>query len=177
MNAVQINEEFNDLTLVEQLAKEAFPPEEYLSPTELIRIARQGQVDFWGLYDKSSFVGFMVVSQYDDICYLFFLAITANARSCGYGSQALKILADLYPGKQQVVDFEMIDDLAPNNEQRVLRKAFYMRNGYKETGKFISYLGVNYEILCKTESFDFETFKQMMKHFDIKGFSPIYFEK
>ncbi len=177
MKAVIIKENFHDLPLVEQLAKEAFPPEECLSPTELIRMSRQGQVDFRALYDKSSFVGFMVISLYDNICYLFFLAITPQARSCGYGSQALTLINDLYPGKQQVVDFEMLDDSAPNHEQRISRRAFYLRNGYKETGKYISYLGVDYEILCKTEPFDFESFKRMMERFDIKDFAPVYFER
>ncbi len=84
---------------------------------------------------------------------------------------------ELYPDKQQVVDFEMIDESAPNNAQRITRKAFYMRNGYKETGKFISYLGVDYEILCNQENFDFDKFKRMMQTFRIEGFAPKYFER
>lgn len=166
-----------DLDKVESLAKEAFPPKEYLSPSELIRMAERGEVDFWGLYDKNSFVGFMVISVFEDMCYLFFLAIDPSIRSKGYGGQALRLLDELYPNKQQVVDFEMIDDTATNNEQRITRKAFYMRNGYQETGKFISYRGVDYEILSRDTPFDFEKFKRMMLVFNIEGFDPKYFER
>lgn len=166
-----------ELGKVESLAKEAFPPKEYLSPGELIQMAERGEVDFWGLYDQNNLVGFMVVSLFEDMCYLFFLAIDPNIRSKGYGGQALRLLDELYPNKQQVVDFEMIDDTAPNNEQRITRKAFYMRNGYRETGKFISYRGVDYEILCRDTPFDFEKFKRMMLVFNIEGFDPKYFER
>ncbi len=166
-----------DLDKVESLAKEAFPPKEYLSPGELIQMAERGEVDFWGLYDENSFVGFMVISLFEDMCYLFFLAIDPNIRSKGYGGQALRLLDELYPNKQQVVDFEMIDDAALNNEQRITRKAFYMRNGYQETRKFISYRGVDYEILCRDTPFDFEKFKRMMLVFNIEGFDPKYFER
>ncbi len=177
MYVKQIGQGFADLAKVEALTKEAFPPEEYLSPHELIEMAQRGEVDFLGLYDEDSFVGFMVVSLFEDMCYLFFLAIDPNIRSKGYGGQALRLLDKLYPNRQQVVDFEMIDASACNNAQRITRKAFYMRNGYLETGKFISYRGVDYEILCRNASFDFETFKRMMLTFHIEGFDPRYFEQ
>ncbi len=177
MNTKRIRFEDPDLSRIEALAKEAFPPEEYLAPRELIKMAERGEIDFWGLYDDHIFVGFMVIRLYKDMCYLFFLAIDPSIRSKGYGGQALQTLEHLYPNRQQVVDFEMIDESAPNCAQRITRKAFYVRNGYKETGKFISYLGVDYEILCQDDCFDFETFKQMMKGIQIDGFHPVYFEK
>ena len=46
-----------------------------------------------------------------------------------------------YPQKKQVVDFEMLDETAENSRQREKRRNFYLRNGYKETGFFLSYLG------------------------------------
>lgn len=177
MHTVKITNQFADLPLVEALAKEAFPPEEYLAPRKLIAMSLGGEVDFWALYDGEIFVGFTVISLYRDMCYLFFLAIDPQHRSRGYGGKTLRLLDELYPGKQQVVDFEMIDEAAPNNAQRIARKAFYIRNGYKETGKFISYLGIDYEIFCKQEQFDFDSFQQMMKGFHIEGFNPQYFEQ
>lgn len=177
MNVKHIRWDSVDLDKIETLAKEAFPPKEYLSPSKLIEMDEQREVDFWGLYDEDFFVGFMVVSLFEDMCYLFFLAIAPNIRSKGYGGHALQILNELYPNKQQVVDFEMIDASAYNNEQRITRKAFYVRNGYQETGKFISYCGVDYEILCRDSFFNFETFKRMMLGFNIDGFDPKYFER
>ncbi len=177
MHTIKITSNFEDMPLVRELAKEAFPPEEYLAPDKLIEMSTAGSVDFWALYDEEIFVGFTAISLYSDMCYLFFLAICPQFRSHGYGGRTLRLIDALYPDKQQVVDFEMIDEAAPNHAQRITRKAFYMRNGYKETGKFISYLGVDYEILCKQDDFAFETFKEMMKTFQIDGFDPRYFEQ
>ncbi len=177
MHTIRITSDFIDLPLIERLAKEAFPSEEYQSPAKLIEMAERGEVDFWGLYDGDRFVGFTVVSIFESISYLFFLAIEPSLRAKGYGGEVLSLLDELYPNKQQVVDLEMIDESAPNNAQRIARKAFYLRNGYRETGKLLSYLGVDYEILCKDTVFDFETFQKMMLRFKIDGFNPRFFEQ
>lgn len=175
MYTKEITVDSAELPLVEALAKEAFPPEEYLPPSKLMEMAQSGQVVFSGVYDADIFVGFTVVSLFENLCYLFFLAIRPELRSQGYGGKILHLLEAQYPDKQQVVDFERIDPAASNNPQRMTRKAFYIRNGYRETGKFLSYLGVDYEILFKGDVFDFWTFRRMMKHFTIEGFAPRYF--
>lgn len=162
---------------VNQLAKEAFPPEEYLAPAQLVQMAKEDGFDFWALMDEGAFVGFMVVKLHDKMAYLFFLAIDPKRRGCGYGGRAIETLKALYPGHQQVVDFEMPDDVAPNQAQRQKRRAFYLRNGYRETGLFLSYLGVDYEVFCMDEAFDEERFRALMSTLKINGFAPRYFRK
>lgn len=165
---------WNDINI---LAKEAFPPEEYLSPSKLVEMAKADNFDFLALLDEKKFVGFMVVQTYKDIAYLFFLAICSEYRSKGYGSKAIETLKEIYINKKQVVDLEMLDDLALNSKQREKRKLFYIRNGYKETGLFLSYLGVDYEVLCMDDEFEPKTFKEMMSNLKIEGFNPKYFYK
>lgn len=140
-------------------------------------MAKESGFDFCALYDKDLFVGYIAVQTYKQMAYLFFLAIDSNLRSSGYGSNAIRTLSELYPGKQQVVDMEMIDKTAKNNAQRIKRRSFYLRNGYRPTGHFLSYLGVDYEILCMEEDFDFRIFKEMMSTLRIEGFVPRYFTK
>lgn len=177
LRTVQITGGFADLGKVEALAIEAFPPEEYLAPSKLIEMAKEDGFDFYALYDGDTFVGFTVVWVYRRLSYLFFLAIDSSLRSGGYGSKAIKTLSELYPGKQQVVDLEMVDEAAENNDQRIKRHSFYLRNGYRPTGHFLSYLGVDYEILCMEEPFDFDTFREMMSTLNVEGFDPRYFTK
>lgn len=162
---------------VNALAKEAFPPEEYLAPAELEEMAKEDGFDFLALTDNDSFVGYIAVKTYQDIAYLFFLAISPSCRSKGYGSRAIETLRAEYPGKKQVVDFEMLDDTAINREQRERRRKFYLKNGYRETGLFLTYYGVDYEVLCMDENFDPEMFKNMMKTIRVEGFEPVYFKK
>lgn len=175
LNAVAVTKQCCCLEEIMALAKEAFPPEEYLSPYTLIEMSEAGELDFWALYDKEQFVGFMAVKVHRNMAYLFFLAILPELRSSGYGGRALAALKALYPSKQQVVDIEMPDAAAANRAQREKRRAFYLRNGYQETGQFLSYLGVDYEVLCMEDTFDWDSFKELMLSLRIEGFHPHFF--
>lgn len=175
LDTLNITDNFIDIEKINLLAKEAFPPEEYLAPSEMIEMAKDEGFDFLALYDKEVFVGFMTVKQYKNITYLFFLAIDKQNRSKGYGARAIKTLKELYPNTQQVVDFEMLDNKAENNKQREKRRLFYLSNGYKPTGEFISYLGVDYEIFCMDDKFNIDIYKEMMSTLKIDGFCPKYF--
>lgn len=177
LKTVAITESFNDIEKINVLAKEAFPPKEYLAPAKLIAMAKDGELDFLALYDQTLFVGFMAVKAYKNMAYLFFLAIDPVRRSSGYGGRAIETLKALYPSMQQVVDLEMLDSAADNSAQRESRHSFYLRNGYRETGHFISYSGIDFEILCMTPTFDLDVFKEMMRTFHLDGFHPHYFTK
>lgn len=47
----------------------------------------------------------------------------------------------------------------------------------KESGLFLSYLGVDHEVFCMDDDFDAECFKAMMSTLKIDGFKPIYWKK
>lgn len=178
LNIEHITQESRFWDRVNALAKEAFPPEEYLAPSELVKMARSDSFDFLALLDEDTFVGFMAVMTYKSFTYLFFLAIDPDNREKGYGSRAIETLKAEYPNKTHTVDFEMLDDSSPNKAQREKRRAFYLRNGYRETGLFLSYLGVDYEVFFMGDSsFDADTFKSMMKTIQVDGFNPRYFTK
>ena len=159
------------------LAKEAFPPEEYLAPDKLVEMSRTDSFDFLALTESDTFIGFMVVQIYKNLAYLFFLAIDPSFRAKGYGSRAIETLQALYPNKKQVVDFEILDSEAPNSEERIKRRQFYLRNGYEETGLFLSYLGVDYEVFFMGDDFKPQEFKDMMREIRVDGFEPEYFTK
>ena len=119
----------------------------------------------------------MTVMTHKELAYLFFLAINGESRSKGLGGEAIALLKTLYPNKTQVVDMEMLDDHAENSKQRERRRAFYLRNGYSATGQYLSYLGVDYEVLCMGGVFDLAVFKELMSKIRIKDFSPHYFNR
>ena len=177
LNIEQVTQECRFWNQINALAKEAFPPEEYLAPTKLAEMAKSDNFDFWALSDEDTFVGFMVVQTYNSLAYLFFLAIDSSCRSKGYGTRAIETLKAEYPDKKHIVDFEMLDDTSNNNEQRMKRREFYLCNGYKETGLFLSYLGVDYEVFCMDDDFKPEEFMAMMQTIRVDGFNPKYFMK
>ncbi len=177
LNTQPITEKSPYWATVNALAIEAFPLEEYLAPATLAEMAKAENFDFLALLDGEKFVGFMVVLTHRDMAYLFFLAIDPACRGKGYGSRAIETLEAQYPDKKQVVDFEMLDEKAKNYTQREKRRKFYLQNGYLETGHFLSYLGVDYEIFCMDESFVLDNFKELMSTLHIPGFDPVYFTK
>lgn len=171
----KIDENYRYWNNVNLLAIESFPSEEYLDPLKIIEMTKKEDLEFLSLVDDNNFVGFMVIKTFNILTYLFFLAIDKQYQSQGYGTQAIQLLKKKYPNKIHTVDLEMINDLANNKEQRIKRKNFYLRNGYKETGLYLSYLNVEYEVLCTDDNFDMNMFKEMMESFNIEGFYPKYF--
>ncbi len=176
MRAVKVTRDFADLEKLEVLAKEAFPPAEYLSPTKILDMQDKGEFELYGLYDGEDFVGFITTEVYDNMVYLYFLAIDSQARCKGYGSKALRLLGELYPGYQQVIDLELVDENAENNAQRIRRRGFYLRNGYKATGKAVRYFGMEFELLCNDECFDFRKFDKMIRRLHMEGFDPEFID-
>lgn len=119
MELRKVTEDFPDMERINELALEAFPPEEYLAPEKLIELSRESEMDFCGIYDNDRFIGFCVIARHCTMMYLFFLAITPENRSKGYGSSILSLLSENYNPYQLTVDFEMVDKNAPNHDQRI----------------------------------------------------------
>lgn len=149
-----------DLPEIERLYKMAFPPNER-KPLKAIIEDATGVSDTIAFYDKNVFCGFAILLDYKDISHIIYFAIEDDMRDEGYGSQALKKIAEFKKGKRIIVDIEMEKETASNNEQRKIRRKFYSRNGYKDTEVVYDWCGDTYEILCNNGKFtedDFEYF-------------------
>lgn len=162
---------------INSLSKKSFPIEEYLDPIKLVDMAKEDDFKFLSLVDNDDFIGFMAIKIYKEFTYLFFLTIEESYRCKGYGAKAISLIKEMYPNKKHTVDFEKVNENASNYEQRIKRRKFYLRNGYKETGLYLSYLNVEYEVFCTDDNFNIDMFKEMMTTFNIEGFSPKYYYK
>lgn len=60
---------------INTLAREASPVEEYLAPTELVKMETSGKVDFLALLDNDTFSGFIVTLRQKEMAYLFSLRL------------------------------------------------------------------------------------------------------
>ena len=130
-----------------RLNMDAFPDEERLDTELLARLSEQGRLELLGIYDNDSYIGFTVIFHGERSVYVFFLAIDPAWRSHGYGSAVLNALRVRYAGRQLVLDIEPLDPAASNYEQRLRRKSFYLRNGFRESGCFFKYCGMCFEVL------------------------------
>ncbi|MCM3782106.1 GNAT family N-acetyltransferase [Neobacillus mesonae] len=145
------NNNLKDFEKVCDLLYEAFPEKERLPLDLLLYKSKLDLVEFFAIYDKDTFVGFTYLVTQKKLTYVQYLAIDGNSRSKGYGSLILSLIKEKYSSNQIILNIETVDKGAINYEQRVTRKKFYIRNGYKSSGlHFKDRWGV-YEIMVNGE--------------------------
>lgn len=154
-----------------KIGREAFPPEEYISPERFIG----GDTAVYKITEIGQACGYMCAALYDDLTYLFFFAVAADKRGRGTGSAALKAFIGLRPSVPVVVDPELAEKSADNYAQRLRRRNFYLGLGFSPTGKGMAYNGVSFELLC-TGRLNAEKFAARLEMYRAMGFSPEYFD-
>ena len=154
--------EFNDIKNLEKINYEAFPIEERLEIDKLLEMANTDLFSLYLVYEINKLIGFILLAINKPSIYIFLFAIDKSMRSKGYGSIVLKRIKELYPEYQIALDLERINENCPNISQRISRKNFYMRNGYFETGYFMDYNDVEFEVLCNDYNFNQDSFINLL---------------
>lgn len=153
----------SDARLMDEVNLEAFPPEELMSTDLQTDLCARGMLEVWAVRDGQDFVGFTTVYPSVRLAYVFFLAVSSKMRSHGYGARILELLRRHYEGRRLVLDIERTDPSAPDNDMRVRRKMFYLRNGYSESGYVLNYCGLSFEILYDGNGgFSVSDYREMM---------------
>lgn len=91
-----ITADFPDLEKVDRLNTEAFPEEERVSLSELLRYGDGEFSHFFAFYDEDEFVGFAFSVYNERAFYISFFAIMPHLRSHGYGGQIIDKPVDFY---------------------------------------------------------------------------------
>lgn len=163
LRTVKIDKEFLHMAELEALNTEAFPLEERIEVSEILEMTRHGEVDFKAVYDGESFIAFYLVFKKAPCVYIYFLTVNTHLRRRGYGGKVLELMSREYEDFQIILDLEEIDGKAKNNAQRLTRKKFYLRNGYKEAGYGMAYVGMRFEVLFRGEEIRIEAFKELIE--------------
>ena len=58
----------------------------------------------WGIKEDTEFLGFFVCAVYEEIVLIDYFAVMPSKRGRGVGSQALKLLAEIYP-EQYILEY------------------------------------------------------------------------
>lgn len=151
---------------IKKLNKLSFPKEEYMSCFSMLYLQKKGILDFYAVMDENEFVGFINLIVHEDICFLLYLCIDENKRNKGYGSKILSLIYNKYPFYLHILNIEPIDEKASNNDIRIKRKAFYLKNGYQESTYFLDCGNMQYEMLFKGQSFDMDKIKKVLSKFE-----------
>lgn len=150
---------------VTKLYNEAFPKDERI-PIWLLKIlARKNKAKFYGIYDNKKFVGLIYNIFYKDIVFVFYLAIDKGTRGQGYGTKVLESIKQKYNNYRIILCIEPVDENSDNYEQRVKRKNFYLKNGFKDSNYTIKEKNIIYEMLYCNENVTLHEFEEMMKNY------------
>jgi len=153
-----------DYPAICNLMKTAFPKNE-LFPMWLLRLlARRKSVNYLAFYSENDFCGILYTVENDDCLFVLYLAVNAQIRSRGLGSQIIQWIKERTT-KNIVLCVETPDDSAENPEQRKRRISFYQRNGFSDTG-YSYFDGDSYSILSSdSEHFNLSSYKALLKSF------------
>ena len=149
----------------------SFPKSEQTPIWFLLQRAKRANISFCAYYDGDIFAGFSYIIVQDDLTYIQYLAVNANIRSKGYGSQILNHIKERYPNNRMILAIETEDETAANNEERIKRKKFYVKNGYASAGFSMKTNGNVFEALVYNGTCSFEEFQALFKKY--MGF-PLY---
>lgn len=150
IHLIRINET-NVRSKIKKLYLNTFPKFERLPFWFLIYQSKKKKSDFYAIYDDHDYVGLLFLTYYKDIVYVYYLAIEPSQQSKGYGSDILQYLKETYQDKRLLLNIEKVDKSADNYEQRLKRKNFYEKNGFKNTKFEIETKDIVYEILYSGE--------------------------
>lgn len=140
-------------TNVKHIYFEAFPKKERMPFPMMVAMSKLWNTQFLAFYDNDTLCGFVYLALNKKIVFVMFLAVDKSLRSKGYGSVILREIKNKYPNKKIIISIEPCDDNSSEIELRKRRKAFYMRNGYKETGYLMKLNGIVQEIIITNGDF------------------------
>lgn len=161
MKHLDVNDQL--IPQIKELYRSAFPRQEQMPFSQLVKLGQQDDYAFWALYDHDRWIGFTHCALYKKTIYCMYLAVTPDLRNQGYGSKILDYLQEQFPQDNLLGEIEILDEQADNNDQRKRRRDFYMRHGFHSTHYQITAFDMTYEIICTKDSFSTNTYKELVE--------------
>lgn len=156
----------HELEKIENLYLKSFPKEERIDFKLLTAKAKEGKGYFLGLFDKGDLAGFTFYTGFKVTIYVFYIAIDSKYQSKGYGKLIIEHFMEKFHDHNIMLLVEELDENAENNEQRIRRKQFYLRNNLADDSQFLEVMGVHYELLHRQGyTADVEEFEEIQAYF------------
>ncbi len=114
--------------------------------------------------DFDDFLGFAIMIINNDMVLLDYFAIAPEHRGQNIGSSALKMLFEKYKDKRFILEIENTDIECDNTEERVRRKAFYLKNEMTVMPFKVNLFGVEMEVLTQNCEVSYEEYCSIYKN-------------
>ena len=130
---------------VSNLLESAFPEDERPPTKYFFKSLEKKENKLFAYYLNNTFIGFAFLSFYQDVCYIFFLAVVEEYRNQGFGGQIIEDIKKEHLDLVLLLCYEEVDPKYPNYEERVIRQKFYFSHGFKPNKLKTNEYGVIYE--------------------------------
>lgn len=133
---------------LKELYETAFPVEEQIPWSVLLRLIDEMPLYFTAYYKNEEFIGFTIVYPYKSYNWFWYFAVKEEFRGKGFGQEILSNLIEKYSDKNIILDMESpYQPGAKNIDQRMRRLEFYSRNGFHDTHAHKFFDGIEYTIM------------------------------
>ena len=129
------------------LYETAFPPEEQIPWDDLIVLIEKMPLDFTVYYDEDQLLGFTIVYPRESFNWFWYFAVPEELRGKGVGQEILSKVIEKYRDCTNILDMESPEQVCENQAVCRRRHAFYLRNGFHDTGIGRSFGGIDYTII------------------------------
>ena len=144
------------------LLESAFPIEERPPTDYFFKSLEKKENKLFAYYLNNTFIGFAFLSFYQDVCYIFFLAVEENKRHQGFGGQILENIKKEYSELVLLLCYEEVDPKYPNYVERVNRRNFYYSHGFRPNKLKTNEYGVIYETAyIGSHQVDFSSYQEI----------------
>lgn len=163
VKAVTKNSE--DFEAIKELFLTSFPEAERAPMGFLLWRAKREYIDFLAFYDEDTLVGFIYLVTRGSLTFVLHIAINSKIQSKGYGTQILNYVSEKYVGNRIILNIEELDENADNNDQRIKRRNFYIKNGYKASGMTMIDKVLVYEVLISGGDCTIDEYFALLKRY------------
>ena len=149
--------------LITNLLESAFPEDERPPTNRFFSSLKRKGNELFAYYDEDEFIGFTSLTFYQDICFIFFLAVQEEKRHQGYGGQILEDIKTAYHDCVILLCYEEVNPQYQNYEERVLREKFYQKHGFKDNKMKTDEFGVIFQtVYIGQHLIEFETYLEVI---------------
>ena len=151
---VEINKSNANDEELKKLYESSFPDGEGVPYDDLIKGIKLLDIDYTAYYEGDKLIGLTLITRMQRYNWGAYFAVPKELRGKGLGKKILSIVLDKYKKEKNpfIVDAESpLQTEAPNLEARKKHHAFYLQNGFRDTGIYYTFNGVSFSVMSTSE--------------------------
>lgn len=154
----------NHWQAVKEIYLEAFPKSEREPFPVLKRTVKKGKARILTAVEDGKLLGFVMVTPFADMMTVDYLAVSQKIRSRGTGSRLIQEICRQFPNRRIALLIERPDDKAPNRDQRLARRRFYLKNDFVSADIFLRLVSGEMEVLVHGGEITAEEYLRLEKY-------------